>query len=638
MRSLWLFTLLTLALPSVNAADAGDTINVGVNWIVANQNPDGSWGRSFDVLSTAFATVALENLGYNLTKERYLLIAKANSTKEFALAYFATGDVALRDSLLLNQSGDGSWEGVAATSLVVVALAAQNYSGVELESAVAYLLAQQNSDGGFGPVKDTALAALALSYANVSATTIEKALAWIEARQQSDGGFGYVTDTAFASLALALSPEHANASIRAVEYLKSAQNSDGGWGIEEDAESKVYPSAVATLAISLYNQSAPEVAIGAEYLFAARHPLGGWGGEAADSSIVETAIVIDTLRMLNYSGEALTRAVDWLSRQKPKLTDELAWQIIALEGYENVSALAEQLAERRNGDSGWGIKPGYESNLLDTAFAVEALLRSGYGDYAEWGISFIERDCESSRESVFARSMCTLALRSYSLVDGSVPSEALRKTGEWFLNAQREDGGWGEIRSTPLDTSLALSTHLVSTYSPNATQRAVEYLLSTQEEDGSWGDVISTTFALRALSYYSKSAEGSITNISVFEVSEGGLIPTTSFKPGSLMKVVVNHTSAGGRLYGYMTNLTFAFNGTTAMLQIPNLPPGVYPLYVVLHDSDSGVIQDEVGLNISIPSTAEILEGAVVVSPLYVQTGGRANVTLELRLRLRANV
>jgi Mg-chelatase subunit ChlD/prenyltransferase beta subunit len=638
MRSLWLlFVLMISALPSVNAADVGDAINAGVNWIVANQNPDGSWGRSFDALSTAFATVALENLGYNLSEERHLLITRANSTKELALAYFATGDAALRDALLQSQSDDGSWGGVATTSLVLIALAEQNYSGTEIDGAVAYLLAQQSSDGGFGSVKDTALAALALSRAGANASAVEKALSWLEARQQSEGSFGYTTDTALASLVLSLSPEHVNASISAVEYLKGVQNRDGGWGIEEGAESRVYPSAVAMLAISLYNQSAPEVAKGASYLLAASHPLGGWSGAPGEGSIVDTAIAIDTLRQLNYSGEALTRAVEWLSQQKAELTDELAWKVIALEGYENVSALAEQLAERQNGDGGWGIKPGYESSLLDTAFAVEAFLRSGYEEHAERSISFLERGCESGKQSIFVTSVGTLALRSYSLARNSLPSEALMESGKWLLSAQREYGGWGELYSTPLDTSAALSALLVSAYAPNATEKAA-YLISTQHPDGGWGDVISTAFALRALSYYNISSKGRITNVSVFEVSEDGLILATSFKPSSLMKVVVNHTSAEGKLYGYMANLTFAFNGTSALLRVPSLPPGTYPVTVVLYDSDSGVIQDEESINISVLPTAEILEGTAVISPFYVEVGGEANVTLELRLRLRANI
>ena len=258
MRALWLiFASILLVLPSVGAFNVEPAINSGVSSLLANQNPDGSWGRSFDFLSTAFATAALENLGYNLSEERRFLIARANSTEELALVYFATGDVALRDALLQRQSSDGSWGGVSTTSLVVITLSEQNYSGAELERAVAYLLAEQGEDGGFGSIKDTALAALALGSAGANASAVEKALFWLEARQHADGGFGYTVETALASLALALSPGHVNASIMATVYLKSVQNTDGGWGIEDGEESRAYSTALALLALSLHNESAP---------------------------------------------------------------------------------------------------------------------------------------------------------------------------------------------------------------------------------------------------------------------------------------------------------------------------------------------------------------------------------------------
>ncbi len=621
------YLLLWMGVIAGSAAAA--PLDEGTAWLLKEQNPDGSWGRSLDFLSTAFATAALESLGYSMQDERALLVSGASSTEELALAYFATGDAALRDELLRRQESGGGWGGVATTSLVLIALAGQNYSGAELDSAAAYLLAEQGEDGGFGSVKDTALAALALSGAGANTSAVERALNWIEARQHADGGFGYTVEAALASLALALSPEHVNASLLAANYLKSTQNRDGGWGIEEGAESRVYPSALALLALSLHNQSAPEVVRGAGYLLGARHPLGGWEGEAAEGSIVDTAIAIDTLRRLNYSGEALTRALRWLSQQEAQRNDELAWKIIALEGYENVSALAEQLANRQNRDGGWGVKPGYGSDLIDTAFAVEALLRSGYREKAAKGVEFIEN---ADDEDIFARSYGTVALRSGTL-SGIPALKALRAGGEWLLSTQRSDGGWGELYSTPLDTSSALTALLVSAYAPGATQRAAEYLLSTQQQDGGWGDVLTIAFALRALHDIKLTYSPRI--ISIETRSDGAT--TSVFGAYSDVEISVNYTG-NTIVEGYIDSNPIKFKINEAIWNTGNIAPGNYSILIYAVDADNGVIVDSTSATVEILPYFDIDGGSVIFRPYIIDVNSSETVSVFLKLKLKSNI
>jgi len=88
---------------------------------------------------------------------------------------------------------------------------------------------------------------------------------------------------------------------------------------------------------------------------------------------------------------------------------------------------------------------------------------------------------------------------------------------------------------------------------------------------------------------------------------------------------------------GYVGNRTIAFNGTSALWTVPNLPPGAYNFSILLFDSKQGIIQDSEMLNITVLPTAEISDGAVLVTPRHVGVG-MANVTIESRFKVAANI
>ncbi len=638
-------SLLVLISGPANAVPVEVAIEDGVNWLIENQNPDGSWGSEVDLLSTAFSINALEELGYNVTEDKMVLLAdNYTELKDVSLVYLATDDGDLKNLLLSSQDTDGSWVDVSTTSVVLIVLSKSGYSGVEVDNAIQFLEESQNRDGSWGSwgeggyTKETALAAYALMKSGVEDNSTKKAINWLVSHQRVDGSWTYIPDTAFALLALNLSGNFTNETKMAADFLNNVQNLDGGWGTSEGQDSRIYPSAISVLALAGYEPALGSVSGGVDYLLSARNPSGGWSTDESRGSITDTGIVIETLEYLNYTGPALTKAKTWLLAQNATTVDQLSWKIIGLSRYENVSEDIGVLLKYQNQDGGWGVNPGYESDLVDTSFAVEALTISDQRwRRAEIGTEFILKYA-SMEEDVSTRSVSIIALRDYSLIHKITSLEIFRCTGEWLVGAQRGDGGWGNIRSTPLDTSLALSALLVSIPASDATQNASDYLLSTQLPDGSWGDLMSTIHALKALHAYTLTGTARILNVSIYEVKNGTEIPSVQFPAYSTVKLLINYTGNDVKLEGYVGNRSIVFNDSLAAWNTANLPPGDYLIEVRLVDRRTGVILDSWTEDIHILPTWDVKGGGVLITPSYTDINTETDVTLSLSLQLKANI
>ncbi len=171
--------------------------------------------------------------------------------------------VAIVETLVRNQNGDGGWGTTDVTGVVLEAIAFADcgYAKPAVERAINYLCAKQRADGSWPtgtiaqPIRATSAALRGLLAAGVPSDedAIADGLDWLAARQQANGAWAEpaftshaefanatyderfadcseTSHTAWALLAFAAAGQanHA-AALRAVDFLIHAQNDLGGW-------------------------------------------------------------------------------------------------------------------------------------------------------------------------------------------------------------------------------------------------------------------------------------------------------------------------------------------------------------------------------------------------------------------------
>ncbi len=241
-------------------------ISTGVDWFIANQNADKSWGGITSSVTpfnaTAAAVSALKicgNTGSAANDGLNWLNGQTPDSVNFAAERLLTNAIAGLDTTSdLNQliswknNIDGSWglDGEYSNDIVEVAITLQalhaanyaNYSN--LFQAVNFLTTTQNSDGGWGAsagdASSTYVTAFALKALNVYSSvfinqnSINKASAFLLAHQNIDGGFGDSPSTVYATalsiMSLIESGQGSTQTIlNGINYLASTQAADGSW-------------------------------------------------------------------------------------------------------------------------------------------------------------------------------------------------------------------------------------------------------------------------------------------------------------------------------------------------------------------------------------------------------------------------
>jgi hypothetical protein len=232
---------------------------------------------------------------------------------------------------------------------------------------------------------------------------------------------------------------------------------------------------------------------------------------------------------LGEAGSEYAAGLSFLIIAPTNNTDYLARQVAAMAraGLDVTRHLGALLAAQTETDpygingpeGGWGVGPGYSSDVLDTSLALDALRDAGVVDSLPtaqnaigylvaaqnseggWGLRV---DSDSSNTYFTARALLTLAM----LADLIGLQNSISQGSWWLRERQNEDGGWGEASSTVSETAvahLALRRAEPSAYDPTA---ATRYLLDSQSPDGSWnGSAYDTASAILALSPDKQSFE-----------------------------------------------------------------------------------------------------------------------------------
>ncbi len=186
-------------------------------------------------------------------------------------------------------------------------------------------------------------------------------------------------------------------------------------------------------------------------------------------------------------------------------TEYLARRIVSLAlAGRDASALVSALSDRQNPDGGFGGAPGYDSNALDTGWALIALKSAkaftpvspalGYLIFAQASDGSYSAP---GRPDVEATAIAVLAQRLYVSQFNDVIATIFRAVG-YLLAQQSPVQLWGD--SASLTATVYEAVHDFVPLEPTAT--AVRgFLMARQGSEGSWdsGDPFSTALALRAV-------------------------------------------------------------------------------------------------------------------------------------------
>ncbi len=279
---------------------------------------------------------------------------------------------------------------------------------------------------------------------------------------------------------------------------------------------RVYNFVVFILLLALHASAfaqSPQIFSGLAWLNSSQTVTGNWPA-IKTNEYYSTAAALDTVYVLEPTSTNYTTAFAWLSGQIVSPTDYISRRIIALKrAGEDASAEMEGLLLYRDSVGGWGINPGFDDGILDTALALQALYSANYSDTTiiyqalnyltshqnpDGGWGLIDQSGSQVSNSYYTATV----LNTLSLYKTTFSFQTqIANAANYLFSKQNPDGGFGSSPSTVWDTALAFDALVASGTNISAiAPSAINYLTSTQLSDGSWDDdPYSTALALRAL-------------------------------------------------------------------------------------------------------------------------------------------
>lgn len=233
----------------------------------------------------------------------------------------------------------------------------------------------------------------------------------------------------------------------------------------------------------------------------------GYWQDNEGTRLRDTTVALAALARQSGTQVEQTQARSWLSGQALQNTDYLARRSLALDGV-GLEKDTQDLLARQNADAGWGVAAGYQSNPIDTAWAILSLTRNNTASGAAArtrALGYLVQNQNSdggwgSSSGAASRTYATtLALQALST--SAEQSDVLNKAGNFLKTRQNPDGGFGDSPSTVHDTANVISALSLSSKLDSIDfNAATRFLNGTQKSDGSWdGSAYSTALALDIL-------------------------------------------------------------------------------------------------------------------------------------------
>jgi subtilase family serine protease len=379
---------------------------------------------------------------------------------------------------------------------------------------------------------------------------------------------------------------------------------------------------ISMLFISKVFAYTPEITNGLDYLTSIQNMDGSWDSNITDTLPATTA-VIETYQVLGETtSQNYTDAVSWLQSEAIDTTDYLSERVRVLRaGGADLDMILSYLDSIYTG--AWGGYEDYESNILDTTLALQALKAVDYTDFdtisyalgylinnqnPDGGFGFYSGD----ESNVY---MTAVVLKTLSSYNNTFDLQAeIDDAVAYLLTTQNPDGSFGE--GTVYETAVALDALIASDADPltgsgQAIQNAIDYLLTNQLTNGSWNDdPYSTALALRALSNVKPNL--SITNADITfsnpAPTVGDTITITATihntgiaqVEGVLVQFYDGDPEGGGILIGETTIPSIpAYGSTEASIDWTSSISDIHNIFVIIDPLDS-ISEDNETDNIAI--------------------------------------
>ncbi len=465
-----------------------EKIDLAVDWLLKNQNPDGGWG--FSKFNRSFGYTGVHST-LNHTARAILALQLAGISDESTA-------VKRGEEYINSHGGNQSFNWITKVDYSIFGkISIDQVSGPPIEivlmpifydldrptrpALAAYALIQtseQYKDNELPPSKQVA---------------VEAAKNYILQTQNKDGSWeGSVSETIYAVLALYRTGYSAdNQTVRlALNYVVNGQRKDGSfhgfrWSTWNTAHS------IIALREANLDKNHPRLVKGAEWLISAQNQDGGWSWDKSlGSATGETANVIKALNNVDLGKNNSLKN-------------------------ESLDKGIKYLLNMQNNDGGW---PSFERNnsgdpsIPDySGYVLQALAESGY-DYnspsVKKGITWLQQTQTKDGTWLgcwfyaytYGTSQVITALKAVN--NSSEEDDVyMKKAIDWLKSHQNPDGGWGEDYLSFLDpkyagignstieqTSWTLIALLEAGEEPedSVIQKGIAFLIEHQNPDGSW--------------------------------------------------------------------------------------------------------------------------------------------------------
>jgi len=219
---------------------------------------------------------------------------------------------------------------------------------------------------------------------------------------------------------------------------------------------------------------------------------GSWGTLL---NIMETSEVIACIAEDDFSNtDVQDRAISWLKSQNHRNNDELFRQLSvpALQAERGV----ENILNRQNPDGGWSIYWGYESDVLDTLLALDALMSGSLTklDEARNGILYLVNTqnpnggwsyVKEGESNEYLTAHAITILDKFKTSSGTTINsiEAALLRARPFLLSRIDGGSWGLNENNIKHTLFACEA--IKNTNPDVFETAVEKVISVLQPNGS---------------------------------------------------------------------------------------------------------------------------------------------------------